>query len=59
MRITLTSLIAAAAVFAFAGSALAQVGCAFGTKTAGSPTQTASADQTTVPQTPKPQGSSD
>ncbi len=61
MRKTMTSLIAAAALVGFAGSAFAAGNCGYGLQTAGPLTQTASADQSTIsqPQTPAPQTSSD
>ena len=65
MRKTMTSLIAAAALVGFAGSAFAGGagggGCGFGVQSAGKPTLTASADQSTIsqPQTPAPQTSSE
>ncbi len=61
MRKTMTSLIAAAALVGFAGSAMAGGNCGFGVRTAGPLTQTASADQSTIsqPQTPAPQTSSE
>ena len=61
MRKTMTSLIAVAALVGFAGSAMAAGNCGLGLRTAGTPTQTASADQSTIsqPQTPAPQTSSE
>ena len=61
MRKTITSLIAAAALVGFAGSAFAAGNCGFGLQTAGTHTQTASADQSTIsqPQTPAPQTSTE
>lgn len=61
MRKTITSLIVAAALVGFAGSAFAAGNCGFGLQTAGTHTQTASADQSTIsqPQTPAPQTSTE
>ncbi len=65
MRKMMTSLIAAAALVGFAGSAFAGGagggGCGFGVQSAGKPLLTAAADQSTIsqPQTPAPQTSSE